>query len=273
MSREPILVLTIVLLVAAGALLQLSPHPTGMASAGTAALIAFIPGGGGYVLYFPNVMGKAYRVPLLDTDGGLHYGRGSSELHSRETGGFFIDKGDYLIVTSDSGASGITSVLRYASNDPTQRLAYFQDLAGGTYTAPYNEAGLGALRVHGTQYLLAIDLSSESLSVDLSNDGALGTGSAHIRLLGGGLLELGTPSSSSASVTLRTQRRFFNERGSDETSTFVFSPSYGRLDVTVASPRMLRDKDGLEKGLTTYGVFVVLDARRHPQRLFVAYPI
>jgi len=236
-------------------------------------IVQFQPARTGYNLRFTNQRGQLYSIPLIDANGILTFGKDDRELVFRETGGFFIDRGDYLIVTNKNDVTGITNVLRYDQIDLGQGLIYFEDLAGGQHTGFFDKStGDGNVGVGGYNYRFTVSLSApHPLAVDLNMDGTIGSGTANIVILGGGILELGSPGSSTT-VKLRTKRRLFDEPTTDEVTTILIFKSNGRLDLDISGLETFRDREGIDKGLTRFGALFLLESRYRPSRLTIEYP-
>ncbi len=235
--------------------------------------IVFAPSGNGYNLQFTNTRGQNYNFRLFDRDGGIKYGKGSRDFIFSEGSGYFIAKGDSFLVQSENEVTGVSNILKYDGIDETQKVLFFEDMATGSVSTPYDANGNARLTVNGFSYDVAVDLTNtDNIKVDLNRDGTQNSGTADAVVLGGGILEFSAASGTSANIVLRSKRRLFEERTSDETTTIQVSESDSRLDVDVSGLTMTRDKDGIDKGSTVYGALFLLDDRRDPSTLTIVYP-
>lgn len=236
-------------------------------------VIEFKPSGKGYSLQFP-AHGSVYAINFVENAGGVFYGSNGHKLIAAESSGFFIDLEDSFVLNSKDDFGGMTRILKYDRVDTSNSRAYFEDLAGGSLEATYDSNGNGQLIVGGASYAFAIDTSSSSpsIKVDLNNDGTIGSGSAKLRFPDGRYITLGSSGGSSTTLTFTTPKRLRAEAAADETFNVVISTSSSRLDIDVTGLNLSRDKDGIDKGMTSTGVFVELNQIQHPGNLKLQLP-
>lgn len=231
--------------------------------------VLFRPTDSGYNLQFTNNQGREYIVPLLESRGGLHYGENGRQLHFAEQAGFFVQRGDYVVLTSRQDVNAVTSVLQLDHVDSTNNIVTFSDMAGGNPQATFS-GGSGQLFVAGNAYRFTTD--GAGVAIDLNNDGSVGSGAVDIRLRGGAFLNLNPVAGDSVSISYVVPRRLFEEARSGETVTFSFKEN-GRLDVAgVSGVETFRDRQGVDVGLTSFGAQVFIDSRRHPQMAGIGAP-
>ena len=177
-----------------------------------------------YYLYFTNLEGLDYKMPLADNsnnDGhNFKYGDNDDDLifieatnangdNSFVNGGFWVTEDDYFVLGDNDDEDGAyTHVLRYESIDTSNREIQFTDLAGGQKELTYNTNVLsnstattayGTLVVGGKSYTVWVGGNYTSgstayypLAIDLDNSGTYGSaGEAKIAVDGGLIIDLG----------------------------------------------------------------------------------
>ena len=186
---------------------------------------------------------------------------------------FNIDPGDYFIVSSSDGISGVTNVVVYSSVTRESNSLYFDFLGGGGQTVVYDPAtGRGELNVKGTTYSVYVDLAgTDRIVVDQDHSGSFTGATVPIVMMGGAQLNPG-----SSSTTVRVPRRLFDDPpSSDETVTINTFANGNYIDLRIpdqGSLSMYQSADRLVRGMTNYGVQYTLDDSRAPSSLAVDIP-
>ncbi|MBW2964156.1 hypothetical protein KY363_01735 [Candidatus Woesearchaeota archaeon] len=248
-----------------------------------------------YRLSFTNTQGLGYGNIRLAAavENGVRYGDDDDALvfqqgaDKSDPANFTIQKNDYLVLSHN----GVTRVLRFDSVDTSNSLAMFTDVGtGGTLGVQYNSGGPlpqcaqnmpnvgGTISSGGFSYGFALCADPTAtgkglarMLVDLDGDGSLG-GKANIYFLGGGVLDLGSQSTSSPmtpvagplELKLITPKSKIDEATSDESiglDVYVIQP--GKLDaapVQNLSAGLNMQSDGNNAyGMSNYGVGITKD--------------
>jgi hypothetical protein len=138
-----------------------------------------------YALYFTNVNGQDYTLPLLYYSGtALRYGDRDDDLVFMEglsATDYNIGIGDYFVLSNDRGPDldlSVSGVLRYIAYDPSQRTLEFEDQGtGATITVPASVSGSGSIVYNGHTfpfYVSNVSIERPRLAVDLNADAAWG---------------------------------------------------------------------------------------------------
>lgn len=212
-------------------------------------------------LVFTNTRGRLYDVPLVDLDGGIHYGRGTRSTIFKEAANDAapnIAIGDYFFVTSKDDVSGVTNALRYDNNDGN--VAYFEDLAGDIRKATFDAGtGEGQLLIGDGTYRFVVDLGTNEIAMDQDNDGSISGDEAKIIVASGSKIDL----SAGFSGEVITPRRLFDDATSDEKTDFSIFDDGGDIGIMVPSPqttitgyefKLISEGGGVKSGLTKYGI-------------------
>lgn len=217
-----------------------------------------------YDLIFSNNRGQVYKTPLADTEGGLHYGRGTRNLVFKEAaapGAPNIALSDYVVLMSRESVTGVTNVVQYKSIDTGT--VYFIDLASGDQrTATFDPGtGQGQLLLGDGTYSFVVG-AGNMLAMDQTNNGAIAGNEAKIILPGGTKIDL----SPGFTESVVTPAQLFEEPMGDEVTTFKIIGG-GDINVVVPSPQttlpgntftMLGQGGGVSSGLTKYGILFTL---------------
>ena len=234
--------------------------------------IIFTPTSNGYNLQFSNNFGQKYIIPFVDGRDNVMFGRGERQLVYKESPGYFVHPGDYIILTSEMTTSGFTNIVTYTVPSTTEGKVYFQDMGGGTYTSFIDSFGNGLLKVKGNEYPIKVDMASGNLAIDLNRDGAFAFGEVGIVFAGGGMIFMGPVAATAAEIRMVSPARLFYEKTGPEITTFQFFQKRGRLDVKATDILTRTDQQGITHALTNLGAEITIDTRTEPSVLSINYP-
>jgi len=224
-----------------------------------------------YNMIFTNTRGQTYKFPLIARVGGvLKFGDDDQDFLFVGAGAgppFNIDLRDMFAVTNRQDPQGITNIVEYSSVDVAAGNAYFKDLAGGQTIGHFDgTTGDGTVIIGGNTYNFRVDIAApNSMTIDQNGDGTLG-GEVEIVTAGGPRIDL----SAGFSGALEIDARLFADEApaGGETINFAFMLDGNDVDADVTSGVTLikNDVNGMEEGLSQFGVFVQLDDRRTTAR-------
>ncbi len=252
-----------------------SPTATASLSADSEVL-HFSPSGDRYKLIFTNIRGRTYSVPLVENSGGsLVFGTGSHDFIVREgssTSDYNINENDYFMVTSSEDINGVSSILKYNGIEYIGGRVFISDLAGGSITVNFDKlTNKGVMVVGGYSYDVYVSPSSpHPITVDVNKDGAINSGEAKLVFLGGAWLDFGVQGDI-LTIDMIVPGRLFQKGGAGETNTIRISSPGDKVDITVASPKLIKDKSGFEKSISDFGISFVHDSSE-PGDLKVYFP-
>ncbi len=243
-------------------------------------LIEFDPSGKGYSLKFINARGHAYSITsfLSSINGVVEYGDQRHNLIFQESAGYFIDRDDFFIAMDQNDVDGETNIVQYHGINKNSNALVLRDSSGGFAAGSYNPtSGNGTMILNGHSYPVQVDLVTEGnpMRADLNGDEKIDSGTSKIITLGGGMLELSGGGLRTLNLNLRSKKKLFQDRTSDELLTITISEDSGRLTANVlnqADLSMQTDQSLLDKGLSSYGAYFELDKRRKPSTLKINYP-
>ncbi|MBI4017134.1 MAG: hypothetical protein HY363_05590 [Candidatus Aenigmarchaeota archaeon] len=238
---------------------------------------------GDYKMTFSNDLGQQYTVQLVTTNPNFKYGDDDEDLVFKEgsnNADFNIDRNDVFILTNKEDINGVTNVLRY------NRVLYdageiiFDDLAGGSTTTAFDTAtGKGTLVSSGNAYTFFVSSGGEHpIVVDQNGDGAIDGDEARIVLRTGSMIDLGASNviaGTQIQLSITTPRRLFDEKQGDETVNFVITEKSEGPDIEFPNPGALtikRDKGGIDRGLSIFGIYMVRDPNRIPSQVVFQFP-
>lgn len=239
-------------------------------------VLHFSPSGDRYKLVFTNIKGQTYSVPLVENSGGsLVFRTGSHDFIIREGSGttdYNIDENDYFMVTNNEDINGVTNILKYNGIDYIGGRVFISDLAGGSISINFDKStNKGTMVVGGYSYDVYVSPSSpHPITVDVNNDGSINSGEAKLVFLGGARLDFGA-SGDTLTIDMVVPGKLFQEGGAGETDTIKISSPGDEVDITVTSPKLIKDKSGLKKSISDFGISFVHDGKE-PGDLKVYFP-
>ncbi|PIN74442.1 hypothetical protein COV18_07360 [Candidatus Woesearchaeota archaeon CG10_big_fil_rev_8_21_14_0_10_37_12] len=200
----------------------------------------------------------------MDTE----YGNNNRNFVFDESDSIILD--DYFLV-NDRDFKGVSRILRYDDIDFVNNKVYFEDLLGGTYIASFDpDTEEGVLTLDQGTYTFFI--SSDTLIMDLNNDGHPGSGEAIFNLPDGSYIDFGPE----FLISIVTPERLLTEKNGDETTQFsvLFDTT---VDLDITSPQgtvfqLFSYPGGIRKGVTLYGIEFELKRKSDADELTIALP-
>ena len=223
-------------------------------------------------LSFVNKNSDSYKIPLVSSDGSFHLGDESHRLYFIEgssSSNYLIEIGDYAVVTTANTIAGVTSVVQYDSINTDQKMIYFSDLSGDSYSAGYtvdsNSSGSGTVVIAGKSHNFYVENISSggnasTIALDLNGDNDVGSDEMNIVVKGGGLLDLGdsnTPGSG-VTLTLTTLAAQFDESAANEVITIPVTVTSSVLGMGNITGTALEARGKRSEGVSLYGVHTVV---------------
>ncbi|OYT31818.1 hypothetical protein B6U93_02920 [Candidatus Woesearchaeota archaeon ex4484_78] len=233
-------------------------------------------GSHGYKLYFINNRGNMVELPLADTTGGLHYGDRNNNLYFTEApnpGAPNINQGDFFVVNGQDNSlrDAVSCVIKFSSIDTTNNVVQFVDSSTGSRSATYSPAtNQGMLNICAGSFLFQVDPANARLAIDNNGDGQINGNTVWVALAGGVRMR-----PSGMSFDIITNRQLFEDRTTNEVTTFNIIATGNRIDLQVPSPQgnfeLQYVGDNWNKGMTDYGILWEYYEKR-PGRLRLTIP-
>jgi len=224
-----------------------------------------------YRLKFATKTG-GYDIDLIALDPGLRWGSDSGNRDFIFKENLWIDVQDYFALSSGTGLNDRSWIMMMPKIDTQNKKVYWRDMSGGNQKeARYDPATFqGRMNVGGYDFIFQVDEPNKRIKADLNGDGAIAastvqlvlSNSLRLKFVGANEMQLIVPA------------RLREESGVDEVNKIKFFKRGSSITAEVTTPSMLDDPsyEGLEQGMSQYGVLFTQDISRDPAEINIFPP-